>query len=395
MSCIALCILAGAFSGEPPAQPDVPQAWLEVHLSRSGRAVVGLIIQTDAPIQTGPVGPALRAVVGLTGGRERQVIKPPDYRWTGLSGEIGAIKSGEGLGELDLGPLLAELRRQGVPELYVLVHVPPEWRSPDCRLDGGPMPQTDPATFGGTIATDAGAADLSVAFGDLPVAVPGDARWLWLLSVVPVGAAIVAWRMRRLAARLDLDAATLGFRYMRFQSLLPLGTVVAWLGAIAISAAAAHAGGWLGGPGAAARAVRWGLCGYLPTVAITLLALGVTAPVVRRLREMDWPLTNVVQRSAVAPLLAFADILFFWLGIAALLGEEPRIGAGLIGAALAVWIGSSRRRQRTLQLTPIPLTHGELRDRVAALAAFFRVKVPQVGLLPSDRSRLANAYPMR
>jgi Zn-dependent protease with chaperone function len=398
MSSIVFCAIAQMFVGEPAPLPKEtsPQAWLEIDISESGQQDARLIIQASAhtPIRVGRLRGAFRAVVGPNA-RILTDFNPPDYRWSAASISLLAVEGGEGSGEIDLGPLFGALRQQGIPNVVVFVSFP-ETGASVVTLSGRPLRASPPWKHAGIIPTDTEPAIMTVWF-DTRAAPgsagrPGDPRWLWLLAAVPAGTAGLAWRVRRLAARPGIDAVTLGFRYMRFQSLLPLSTVVAWLGAIAVSGAAAHVGGWLGGPGTAARAVRWGLCGYLPPAAITLLALVVTAPVVRRLREKDWPLTNMVQRSAAAPLLTFAGVLLFWLGIAALVGEEQRIGAGLIGAALVVWIGSARRRQRTLQLTPIPLTHGELRDRVAGLAAIFRVKVPQVGLLPSDQSRLANAY---
>jgi heat shock protein HtpX len=398
------CILAALLAAAPP-DPPAANVVLSVVVGPDGAAQVYLVV-TGRRLPSEPVARALRDAVDSTA-----VTSPtagPTQVWAVVNQRLPGV--GDGAGEFDLAPLFAELRAQGVARVQLSVVAPGSASA--CALGGQPVPSLAPAgapyqTFHMAVPTDEPDPVLTFAF-DLPDPIPlsgpldfsfdfltptpGDPVWLWLLAAVPVGVAALAWRVRRFAARPGIDATTLGFRYWRFQNLLPIGTVTAWLTAVAISGAALHVGTWLPDPGTAARAARWGLLYFLPPAALILLTLPITAPAVRRLRALDWPLADITRRNALAPVALYAVILTFVLGVWALAEGQPRVGVGLILGAIAARVVAVRRRQRLLQLTPVPLTHGELRDRIAELAGRLGVRVPQVGLLPSDRSRLVNAF---
>jgi heat shock protein HtpX len=322
-------------------------------------------------------------------------------RWSVIGSPHFSLAGGHGSGGVDLAPLLAELHSQGINLLTVVVRFPPS-ADPVCIVGDRSLPAaTGSRIYSTEIPTDAGHTMLAVSFDVRnsltntvrPPVTPGDPRRLWMLAAVPLAVLIPAWRLRRLARRPDVDVTTLGFRYWRGQSLLLLGTWTLWMVAVAVSGAADHVNAWFVAPGTMARMARWGLLYVLPPLACALLVRAVVASARDRLRELGWPLADLTGRFIGLQAASYAALLFVCLGVAALVADRAgRTGVLLLLAAIAVRIAAGRWARHTLQLTPVPLLHGELRDRVAALAARFGLREPQVGLLPSDRSRMVNAF---
>ncbi len=399
----------------PPGIPELT-ACLSVQADGEERPLLTLqLVGTNerrAAVRKDAIERALRAVCGDALVLTNDETPAVSLGWTVPGCPSFRCENHVTYGVLDLAPLLAELRSAGLDQLHLVVSYPPGAGS--CTLGGRILsPLTggpdDGQTFVADLSTTAeqpvlavycvakDVVDLvSVGWPDLSAlwpTGPGDPRWLWLLPAVPLGVLLWAWRLRRLARRPDVDTVTLGFRFWRFQNSLQGATWVSWLVTVAVSGAAWHVEPWLGGPGTVARAARWGLLYVLPPLAILLLAQAVAGPALRRLRELGWPLADLTRSAAGLRTLQVAALFLACLGMAATIRDmAPRTGLQLFVAGLVAWVAYSVLARRALQLTPATLTHGELRDRITALAHHFGVPVPEVGVLPTDRTQLVNAF---
>jgi Zn-dependent protease with chaperone function len=403
LACTAT-LLSPVRADELPDPASGPYADLIIVLSIDGNAYVQLSMPDATPVDSAAVTRALRNALGpdaldIEEDRADHLLIWETDEWPQLlEADDGRVR-----GRMDLSPLLAALGPQGVNALRVRV-MHPQGLSSRCSL-GQPQNLYGLVIYQRTVPVSLERLELDVDFdtggmtGPLLTPgppTPGDPAWLALLLVVPVWAVLAGLRVRRLAARPDVETTTLGFRTWRFLSLLLIGTWVAWMAAVAVSGAATHVGIWLAGPGTAVRAARWALLYLLPPLAIARLARTIAAPAERRLQEQDWPLTDLTRQAVSLQVLSFVVVLLLWLGLAALVQDHAkRTGVVLMLAAVAVQIAYGRLARQALQMTPVPLTHGELRDRVADLAAAFGVAAPQVGLLPTDRTRLVNAFALR
>ena len=219
---------------------------------------------------------------------------------------------------------------------------------------------------------------------------------LWLadfLGVPCLALALAWWASARALACRD-DVVTSWFPFARRMQLITTLGVLASMGFGTI-------GSGVFVPGAShsdvAILARWAQI-FLPAVVLRAVLTTILHAVARRLGA--WDLTWAETRAHVAwSAAAFAALTLGLIGAALTL---PRVSAndwaapfvwGLSGLAAGVYC--SLRYRRAIGLQPQAITHGELRDRLFAIAMRAGIKLQQLYVLPMKRMRLANAFAVR
>jgi len=121
--------------------------------------------------------------------------------------------------------------------------------------------------------------------------------------------------------------------------------------------------------------------------------LGVIAnDVALRLGTTEIGRRETLRRSAWLVAAAAAPAVGLALGALAIVRRDALAATAwfVVGVAVASWCLA--RHRRGLGLTPHAVTHGELRDRLFALAARAGVTLRQLYVLPMRRLRMANAF---
>ena len=219
---------------------------------------------------------------------------------------------------------------------------------------------------------------------------------LWLADFlgVPCLALALAWWARARALACRDDAVTSWFPFARrIELITTLGVLVSMgFGTIGSGVFVPAAS-----PGDVTILARWAQI-FLPAVLLRAALSTILHAVARRLGA--WDLTWAETRAYVA--WSTAAFAAFTLGLIGAALTLPRMFAndwaapfvwGLSGLAAGVYC--SLRRRRAIGLLPHAVTHGELRDRLFAIAARAGIRLRQLYVLPMKRMRLANAFAVR
>jgi Zn-dependent protease with chaperone function len=211
---------------------------------------------------------------------------------------------------------------------------------------------------------------------------------LVLTLVLPL-VAVTLLRLRALRAGAG-DSVRAWFEFGFGTTLLALAAVVGWLSLLVTAGLVSPARApwalhpWLG-PAASA------LLTALPPQLVLLAMAALSHDVSARLRGPGWSrreaLAHAAWRSAGVAFPLAALMAAFGAG----LNAQWRPAALLMLAAVALRVVCERRRLGELDLTPHAITHGDLRDRVMALAAAAGVKLRMLYVMPTARGRVANA----
>ncbi len=296
-------------------------------------------------------------------------------------------------GELDLSPLLRELWTQqlGPLELHVRYPMPAfaqigDWRE---RL---------PARAERTLLLEAGPGAeargrIAVRFGFTPADLVAMALFPLAVFLVPVG---LAWLARRAALSQPIDEpARVWFDYWRKAHWIMAG---AWTAAGAALFAAQPfrlvsfllaPRGWV--PGMIGTVMAYLLAPATATVAMAALSHAV----LRRVRGMGWTLRETVMQSVWHMSALLVPLGALLLGLAELLAGDRRLGAALLVAALAARVVLFQRYVAAMGMNLDAVTHGELRERIFALAQRAGVRLRQLYVVPMARSFMANAFAVR
>src|SRR5262249_51223750 len=129
----------------------------------------------------------------------------------------------------------------------------------------------------------------------------------------------------------------------------------------------------------------------LPVVIVITVCLQLSYPVYTLIRGMEWTRTEMIRRTLairVCPLLA---ILFFLATLDALASQS--LGMALHWVFMIVLtIVALRLRAVSGASIPQPVETGELRNRVFSFAQAAGVKITQVYVLATIKTRIANAF---
>lgn len=394
---------------------DTHAANLSLTIAKSGMASVNFSMSA-APSQpaqlTAILGAALHCAPGKIGPppawrtpkisswtpaqREAYEKAAAESRARQLAGSCGQVAARQGMlysAHVDLLPLLKAMQAEGVQTLVVEV-IAPDAASVIYSSEGKVAARNPESTASYAIysfpATSA-AAQVSVQYGYRR----SDLQRMLLLSlayvVVPFG--ILLW-IRRSTLRSSGDPTDAWFTYFRAMNWCINGAVLVWcltrlsplrdllqlftfIGVRGISGTLAMMGAILAPPALLYAGASW--------ASYAVFARFRGATVSRR----EYVLGQLLQLGTV-----FLPLNLL-IGGAMLAVTNARAGAILMVLALVVFMLCADLRMRITRSAPMPVTSGELRDRIFALASKVGVKVQQVFIMPAARTQMANAFAAR
>ena len=313
-----------------------------------------------------------------------------------LGGSCGPVAIRQGTlysARVDLLPLLKAMQADGIKTLEVEVEAP---GAPSVVFSPqGKMAAHNPESLASyavySFSASSTMAQVTLEYGYRR----SDLERMMLLSlayvVVPFG--ILVW-IRRSTLRSSGDPADAWFTYFRAMNWCINGAVLLWcLTRLSPLRSLLQFFAFIGLDGTS------GMLAMLASILVppALLYAGASwasYPVFARFRG-----ATVSRREYVLGQLLQLGTVFLPLnlliggGILAI--TSARAGAILIVFAVLVYIACADLRMRLTRSAPMPVTSGELRDRIFALAAKVGVKVQQVFIMPAARTQTANAFAAR
>jgi Zn-dependent protease with chaperone function len=293
---------------------------------------------------------------------------------------------------LDLGPLMAALKRAGIKQLVVSVNHP---RAGFSHLSPSAQPWHERDSYGPWVyyhcelpVGSAESVPLTLAFGydpeDLRVFLP-----LVALPLVPI--CLTLWKRRRVWQTEAADPWAAWIGYLRFLRWLFLGVWFGWFAGIAVSEARDIVQFLLGGSNLLGMGLET-LFYLLPPAATVVLCKALSYPVYRRLRKVNWTRREFIRQAVGSQALIVVPLLVLRLGMDSPHDSSLWLSLGLllvalIGTvfALGCWVGIFFKE-------PAQPVVNELSKRVEELAQDAEVKVRKVQVLPGGRGRLGIAY---
>lgn len=382
-----------------PGQWNTPPADLHLQLDARGAAHVTFAI--DAPLTDSKS--LEQALAQSLGGplQNVQVSRQPGdpsvlLATTGPLVRRTALGLGRE-GEIDLTPLIAYLRRQGVPLLGLSVVPPPLGPAALLRSsahDGRTGPFSGPfasrheeAAFYTTAEPPLAPKRISYGYkaADLVRLVP--------LVLLLATAVALTLRSRRQALRLgDTDPIVGWYDHWRFHQWLTPLTWAGWAAGLALTdvsrMALFLAPEWGRGPGLGVAAVVL----LLPPAATLALCGALAAPVFERVPEAGWTRRRVTRR-AVLGQVAFSLVLLLVclaLGFIADGARGPAAVSATVGLLCAIFLGGAWLNLKGSRLVPLP--EGPVRARAFELAEDAIQRLQQIFVLPPAQWRLINVF---
>jgi Zn-dependent protease with chaperone function len=322
---------------------------------------------------------------------QKQIAKFNQRRLTGKCSSVLAQQDGVLQADFDYSAFAAELQRAGVDHLSLYVDMPRTAFRDYTRnhLQTGPMSEAGSLMYEIPLEKNSAPAVLHLAYGlrraDLNRAL-GILAGFILLPVV-----VVLWLRRGALASAKEDVAGAWFGFFRTLNWLVMGAMLLWitsgLGARRVLQ------DWVAEQGLSSWSAAAGdvLVIVAPAFLIYLLCIGFSYEVYARLRggqlsrrEFLAQQLMTVGAQAVPLTLALASL--------EIMHQQLELSVALLILTFVVLQIFQTLKMRVMKNYPQPLTTGELRDRVFALAGRLGVKVAQVFVLPAGKGQVANAY---
>jgi Zn-dependent protease with chaperone function len=406
---LSAVLLGGAAAAQP--LPDVRVGFVNIEIAPDF-SVRASVYMDEAPSSTDRLQEALGTAFGVP----LEEIRFPTAEetgdetgtWTYVLGRADAAlvrDAGMRRLEVDVAPIVAALREQGVGDVHVvLTH--PELGVSRCT-PAIPFAVDAGDTVGYTHIVRAGEPGpvLRLEFGLSRrdgLAATGLAAAVLLIPVL--------WALlqrRRSLARADRDPGA-AFRFMRAMQLATLSVWVGWI-ALCLSAGPAHGSEQLAAAtgfdlarllgvtsGSLLESPAFFLGWLLVPPGVASMAIhAVSASVDRRLRGAEWRSRDVLGQAVLAQVAIFVPLGAILVGIVYLLAFDFRLAFMWIAVGLVCVLVFAPLLVKSLDMTPYEITAGELRDRIFSLASGAGVTVRSVFAIPSTRGRLANAFAVR
>lgn len=344
-----------------------------------------------------PATPSPRTFASLTAEQQKAYNDAViTYARRQISGECVAPLSRSGLtysAQLDLTALLSVLRAGGTESLAVVIYRP---RAPAGQFSSAyriSEPRSEASTQSSSylFPKEASTAKIAFAYGYAQADVLRMAAFSFAYVALPL---IVLLWLRRAALSAEGDPTAAWFSYFRAMNWCINGAIFLWcltrlsprqeLIDVARFAGASGVSGWL-----ADIAIT-----LAPMFAIYVPAVWTSYAVFARFRgasvsRREYVLGRTLQLGTV--LLP----LNLMIGGAVVMVSDSRSGAMIMVVAVVTFIVFAQWRVRVTRSMPMPVTTGELRDRIFGLAAKIGVRVKQVFVMPASRMQLANAFAAR
>jgi Zn-dependent protease with chaperone function len=325
--------------------------------------------------------------------RERYRKQTESYlerRLTGGCTAVMARQQGLFQGDFDYSELSAALHRAGVEQLSLYVSIPKtEFRDyTQTNLVAEPKRSSTFLVYQILLGENSEPLVLHLVYGFRRQDVYRAFAILAGFILIPLF--ITLWMRRSALASAKEDAAGAWFGFARSLNVLLMGSMLLWLTSGLGAKQILH--DWILGQGLDTWQVALSDVFLLvaPAFLSYLVCMAVSYPVHEQLRGSQLTYREFLARQIVT---VAAQALPLMLALAALqLWKDPEFAVILLALAFATYQLLKTLKLRVLKSFPQPLTTGELRDRVFALAGRLGVKVSQVFVVPAGKGQVANAY---
>jgi Zn-dependent protease with chaperone function len=374
--------------------PEVPQSWGPL------RAKLGEVLHCSPTQLNSPGSDPFSSKLAANWTekqRQRYERQMASYNQRRLTGKCESIlnRSRSVLeGDIAYAPFAAELASAGIDELQIYVQLPRapfleyspadkeyEWQRSEAYL-----------TYKVPLNPLPSAASIHLAYGFRRVDLYRALGILFGFICLPVSITLWMRRSALLAGRTDPMAAW--FSFFRTFNFLVTGSMVLWVTS-----------------GLGARQSLYQFVGILnfpewqqitlhvlisvgPAFLVYLLCIAVSYPVNVRLRGRDVSLREFLSQHATMIGAQAVPLMFFLAGLE-IMTQHRQASVILMVVAFIAFQFFRHLKMRVLKVLPQPLTTGELRDRVFALAGRLGVQVSQVFVLPAGKGQVANAFAAR
>jgi Zn-dependent protease with chaperone function len=326
--------------------------------------------------------------------RERYQKQIEEFNQRQLAGSCQSVlarQEGVLQGDFDYSSLATELRRIGVRQLALYVDTPQtQFRDyPKANRIEEPVPESNTLAYQIPLPENGKLPVFHLAYGfrrgDL------NRAFAILAGFVLLPVLVTVWMRRKALATAKEDAAAAWFGFFRTQNWLVTGAMLFWLTSGFGARQALQ--DWVGLQGFSAwKAAAANVTVMIgPALLIYFLCIALSYSVHAQLRGMQWTRWEFLSRQMVSVGAKFIPLM---LGLAALelLNEQLELGIGLVVVSLVLLQALLILRLRIVKDAPQPLTTGELRDKVFAMAGRLGVTLSQIFVLPAGKGQVANAY---
>lgn len=293
--------------------------------------------------------------------------------------------------DFDYSSVATELRRIGVSQLALYVDIPQtQFRDyPKANQVQEPMPESNTLAYQIPLPENGKLLVFHLGYGfrrsDL------NRAFAILAGFVLLPVLVTLWMRRKALATAKEDAAAAWFGFFRTQNWLVIGSMLLWLTSGFGARQALQ--DWIGLQGFSAWKTAAANVTVMigPALLIYFLCIAMSYSVHAQLRGMQWTRWEFLSRQIVSVGAKFIPLM---LALAAmeLLNEQLQLGIGLLMVSLVLLPTLIILRLRIVKDVPQPLTTGELRDRVFAMAGRLGVTLSQIFVLPAGKGQVANAY---
>jgi STE24 endopeptidase len=379
-----LSLLACAFAWGQPEEADV-YLWVDAHGSLSA----------EIDLESEPLW-ANEAEAHLT-----KVFRQPflvDYEDSGewgweLSGYCDGLFQRTGLhleGTIPLNGLSHLLRSEDVEQVYVMLNHPRTGFAKHSLTDAEVSQDGSDVFYEITVPVDEIPGSIQLTFGFQAVGVVAILAWLVLVVVVPL--LFLVWRRAKALNSEGRDPARVWFGYWRATHAALLTACGLWLG-VYFTGGASRLIDFIVDPYTYTASIALtASASLLPCMLIAVLCALISHPVKTRIRGLDVSRFEVALQTLSFSAMLLLPVILFLTALGALLDQEPFWTALCVVGAFVGFFGGKNLLWRSLGVRLEPLTVGDLRDRVFALAAKAFTSVNQVYILtPGARLGMANA----
>lgn len=326
--------------------------------------------------------------------RERYRKQMADFNRRLLSGHCSqALVQHDQLlsGDFDFTAVIPELQLVGVDQLSVYVVTPKaQFREyTQTNLLHDPVIHSNSLLYRIPVGENSKPLSLHIAYGFRAADLHRAIAILAAFIILPV--LLTLWMRRRALALAKVDAAAAWFGFSRTLNWVVLGASLLWLtsgfGARQMFQDWVATQGFSVWPAAVIDVAVAIIPAWLPY----FLCIALTYPVHKQLRGAQWTRREFLLRQWV--LLGATGLpLMILLCAVGLMKDRPKFAVGLFFLSFLVLQTLQFVKFRITKELPQPLTTGELRDRIFAMAGRQGVSVQQIFILPAGKGQIANAY---
>lgn len=297
-------------------------------------------------------------------------------------------------GDFDWSALITELRKIEVDQLSIYVITPKTQFREYTQENLFRVPFQDSASiyYRIPLKQNAKPAVLHLAYGfrrqDLQRALVILAAYL----LIPV--LLTLWMRHRALALAKTDPPAAWFGFFRALNWLVLGSMLAWISSGFGSRQMLQEWIALQGMSSFKAALADVAIAIVPSFFVYLVCISLSYPVHAQLRGNQWTRREFFYRQ-LATVGAQAVPLVLVCSALQILTSQPELGVALLVLSVVALQVFVTLKLRVMKEFPQPLTTGELRDRVFALAGKLGVAVSQIFVVPAGKGQVANAYAAR